>query len=166
MKNISEEEQAEVLKNEASIFENQVHFARQYLVRGGYLDSSRRGVWNLTEKGLTTTGISEKDALELFKEQHTLHSKSKKSADGSDITNQGEGNNREQIVSPGFDGHKDQLLQILRGLTPGGFERISQRLPLESGFERVTVTGGPGDQEIDGIGILQLNLFVSFKVPL
>ena len=34
----------------------------------------------------------------------------------------------------------------------------------ESGFESVTVTGKSGDGGLDGIGILQVNAFVSFKV--
>ena len=42
--------------------------------------------------------------------------------------------------------------------------RICQRLLRESGFEQVTVTGKSGDGEIDGIGICQVNAFVSFKV--
>jgi restriction system protein len=34
----------------------------------------------------------------------------------------------------------------------------------ESGFQEVTVTGRSGDGGIDGIGILQVNALVSFKV--
>ena len=34
----------------------------------------------------------------------------------------------------------------------------------ESGFEKVTVTGRSGDGGIDGIGVLQVNTFVSFNV--
>ena len=34
----------------------------------------------------------------------------------------------------------------------------------KSGFERVDVTGKSGDGGIDGIGVLQINPFVSFKV--
>jgi restriction system protein len=56
------------------------------------------------------------------------------------------------------------LLNLLKQLPPEGFERICQRLLRESGFERVTVTGGPHDRGIDGIGILQINQFLSFKV--
>jgi hypothetical protein len=33
---------------------NQVQWGRLYLVRAGYLDSSRRGIWSLTEKGAET----------------------------------------------------------------------------------------------------------------
>ncbi|MCX6876224.1 MAG: restriction endonuclease [Verrucomicrobia bacterium] len=59
---------------------------------------------------------------------------------------------------------KVALLAVLRGLSPGGFERICQRLLRAHGFERVVVTGGPHDWGIDGTGILQINAFVSFKV--
>ena len=52
----------------------------------------------------------------------------------------------------------------MKSLSPGGFERVSQRLLRESGFERVLVTGKSGDGGIDGHGILQVNPFVSFMV--
>ena len=49
-------------------------------------------------------------------------------------------------------------------ITPSGFERFCQRLLRESGFQHVTVTGKSNDGGIDGIGILQVNPLVSFKV--
>jgi len=60
--------------------------------------------------------------------------------------------------------HQFLLLELLKKVTPEGFERICARLLRESGFEKVTVTGGPKDEGIDGLGILQVNPFVSFKV--
>ena len=60
--------------------------------------------------------------------------------------------------------HKFLLLELLKKVSPEGFERICARLLRESGFEKVTVTGGPKDEGIDGLGILQVNPFVSFKV--
>jgi restriction system protein len=61
-------------------------------------------------------------------------------------------------------GHRDQVLGILKELPPAGFERFCQRLLREAGFQEVTVTGRPGDEGIDGIGLLQVNPLVSFKV--
>jgi restriction system protein len=55
---------------------------------------------------------------------------------------------------------------VLKSPPPGGFERVSQRLLCESGFERVIITGKSGDGGIDGHGILQVNPFVSFTVLL
>ncbi len=51
---VTEAEQEAVNKNGQSRIKNQVHWARQYLVWGGYLDSSKRGVWSLTDKARTT----------------------------------------------------------------------------------------------------------------
>src|SRR3990172_5573710 len=63
---VSEAEQEAVNKNGLSRVKNQVHWARQYLVWSDYLDSSKRGVWSLTEKG-TTVNLTTFNALELFK---------------------------------------------------------------------------------------------------
>jgi restriction system protein len=63
---ISEEEQSETIKDGASKIRNQVALARMYLVNTGYIDSSTRGVWALTEKGLQAN-LSEDDVFELIK---------------------------------------------------------------------------------------------------
>jgi restriction system protein len=60
--------------------------------------------------------------------------------------------------------HRPALLDLIKSLSPGGFERLSQRLLRESGFQHVSVTGKSGDGGIDGIGTLQMNPFVSFNV--
>jgi restriction system protein len=64
----------------------------------------------------------------------------------------------------GDSGSPPTLLNVLKSLSPEEFERVSQRLLRESGFERVLVTGRSGDGGIDGHGILQVNPFVSFTV--
>lgn len=60
--------------------------------------------------------------------------------------------------------YQTELMAVLQSLPAPGFERLCQRLLRESGFERVTVTGRTGDGGIDGIGVLQMTPFVSFKV--
>ncbi len=50
---VSDQEQSEPLPSGVQTrFENQVHWARFYLAKAGYIDSSQRGVWTLTEKGV------------------------------------------------------------------------------------------------------------------
>ena len=56
------------LKNGESRYKNQVHWARFYLATTGYLDSSKRGVWTLTEKGLTTAELTEGQLHEIIQE--------------------------------------------------------------------------------------------------
>jgi 5-methylcytosine-specific restriction protein B len=46
-------------------FDNEVAFARNYLVYEGYIDSSVRGVWSLTEKGLSAP-MDDEIASEIF----------------------------------------------------------------------------------------------------
>jgi restriction system protein len=157
LKGVSEAQRQEVLQSGALRFDNQVAFARQYLVWGGYLDSSKRGVWSLTEKGLACPGLSDTEAIQVFREQHALHSSAarKDEADAAD---------GEAPLAELPEGYKAQLLNVLRHLPPGGFERLCQRLLRESDFEQVQVTGRSGDGGIDGIGIVKVNAFVTFKV--
>jgi hypothetical protein len=56
---------------------NQVQWARLYLVRAAYLDASRRGIWSLTEKGLTED-LSRFDVLASFKNVQKIFQEEKK----------------------------------------------------------------------------------------
>ena len=57
---LPDETQNELLPSGEPRFRNQVAWARFYLVREGLLDSSKRGVWSLTERGRSTTLCSTK----------------------------------------------------------------------------------------------------------
>ena len=46
----------ETLPSGGSRFRNQVAWARFYLVREGLVDSSKHGVWSLTDRGFKTNG--------------------------------------------------------------------------------------------------------------
>lgn len=156
---ISEREQAQTLKNGSSRIRNQVAWARFYLAKADLLDASRRGVWALTEKG-RTVHLTPNAVAQLFKDvQANLPTKDEQPNATDDVTD---------ITPPtdptGDSTSKRTLLDVLKSLSPGGFERVSQRLLRESGFERVLVTGRSGDGGIDGHGILQVNPFVSFTV--
>lgn len=156
---ISEHEQAQTLKNGGSRVRNQVAWARFYLAKADLLDASRRGVWALTEKG-RTVHLSPNAVAQIFKDvQANLPTKDEQpnaTDDATDIT--------PPLDPSGDSASKRTLLDVLKSLSPGGFERVSQRLLRESGFERVLVTGKSGDGGIDGHGILQVNPFVSFTV--
>lgn len=151
------------LKNGESRYKNQVHWARFYLATTGYLDSSKRGVWTLTEKGLNTQEFTENQLRAIIQEvqEKTTKPKTSKVLPPSDDT-------IDENIAPSPDDtdtkSREKLLIILKSLSPSGFERICQRLLRESGFEKVEVTGRSGDGGIDGNGVLQLNSFVSFPV--
>jgi restriction system protein len=62
---LSDEIQNELLPSGEPRYRNQVHWARFYLVREGLLDSSRRGVWSLTERG-RATNLTHQQARQIF----------------------------------------------------------------------------------------------------
>ncbi len=152
---------AETLPSGTSRFKNQVAWARFYLAKGGFIDSSKRGVWTLSEKGKSSKSLDSSDAVVLFRAIHEQFPRAVEEGDDelTDTTEDGGG-----APDPGDKSHRDLLSEKLLSIPAGGFERFCQRLLREAGFENVTVTGRSGDGGIDGIGLLQVNPLVSFKV--
>ncbi len=162
---ISEEERTELLEGGAPRFDNQVAWARFYLVKAGLVDSSKRGVWSLSDRGREIESLTWNQALTLFKQVHAEFESDRPPTDQSaeDETVEDSIAPADTIVSE--DGsYRKRLLETMMLLPPTGFERLCQRLLRESGFEQVAVTGRSGDGGIDGHEILQVNPFVSFKV--
>ncbi len=137
-----------VHKGGESKFGNDVDWARFYLVRTGYLDASKRGVWSLTDIG-RTKDIDVAQATEIIRDVDREVTRSAKES-------------VEEVISA--VNYVDDTLRIVRSLPPKGFEALCQRILRESGFEEVNVTGRSGDGGIDGQGILKINSFVSFRV--
>jgi restriction system protein len=155
---IPEAEQEVTLKNGQSRVRNQVQWSRLYLVRAGYLESSRRGVWSLTEKGMQAD-LGAFDGYEVFQlVQKGLREEKKKKELGEPFIDE-----RDECAAESTD-YKSELLALIKSLPPNGFERLCQRVLRESVFQEVVVTGRTGDGGIDGIGVLQVNPFVSFNV--
>lgn len=164
--NISEPERLELLAGGAPRFDNQVAWARFYLVKAGLMDSSKRGVWSLNDHSRAIDSLSFEDALSIFKqvqaEFQTNRNSTAELSENEEIVDDSIAPNNMTVNDD--SSYRQKLLETLISLPPSGFERLCQRLLRESGFEQVTVTGRSGDGGIDGHGILQVNPFVSFKV--
>lgn len=164
--NVSEQDKTERLKGGAPRFDNQVAWARFYLVKAGLVDSSKRGVWSLSDKGRDIEALSIDEALSIFRQIHAEF----QGESAFEEENVEQEVTVEETIAPndtavnGDSSYRKKLLEVLIALTSSGFERLCQRLLRESGFEQVIVTGRSGDGGIDGQGILQINPFVSFKV--
>ena len=157
--NLSDELQNETLPSGEPRLRNQVAWARFYLVREGLLDSSRRGVWSLTERGRSAT-LSLEQAREIRRKWvRVFEAERRKRSD--DVRGNAAPVEEESEVLTDLHG---QVIELLRGLPAEGFERLSQRLLREAGFIQVVVTGRSGDGGIDGHGTLQVNPLVSFRV--
>ncbi len=157
---VSDEIQNELLPSGEPRFKNQVAWSRFYLVREGLLDSSKRGVWSLTERGRTTT-LTDTQSRDLFLRLVRVFQEQRKT----------KGKPQERVADelaedPGAPSrsYREEVLELLMKLPPAGFERLAQRLLRESGFTQVVVTGQSGDGGIDGHGTLQINPLVSFRV--
>ena len=151
----------ETLKSGASRFQNQVAWARQYLVWEGLVDSSKRGTWTLTEQG-RATHLNDSEARRIFLKWVAIHAETRKRQEAQEIGL----TKKDETAAPGTVAAEEavDLLSTLRGLSPLGFEKVCRELLRESGFEKVEVTGGTADGGIDGHGVLEINPFVSFKV--
>lgn len=162
--NLSDDILDQTLKSGGNRFHNQVAWARQYLVWEGLLDASKYGTWKLTEKGRKTF-ISPEEARAIFQKWVSINQENRKNKELPpvsekalvEIFNEVSPENSESSDSPA-------LIDVLRGLSPEGFEKICRELLRESGFENVEVTSRGADDGIDGFGTLEINPFVSFRV--
>ncbi len=116
------------LTSGSSRFENQVAWARFYLVKAGYIDSSKRGVWALAEKGLSAGGMSHDRALQLFKSIHGEF--------GGKPTGSTPDPRESEAVSPDEAetgetlraNWRQNLIGLVQSLPPAGFERLLSTL--------------------------------------
>ncbi|MEO8396334.1 MAG: restriction endonuclease [Chloroflexota bacterium] len=155
------EEENEQLSDGTTRIEKNIHWARFYLAKTGYIDGSTRGVWLLTEKGRNTQTLSTQQTFEIFREVQQLV-KQDVSEDTSQIISKEE--NAITYDSELVNKHRIGALNLLNNMPPSGFERFCQLLLRYAGFADVTVTGRSGDGGIDGVGTLVINPLMSFKV--
>lgn len=156
---VSDDVLNETLPSGGSRFRNQVAWARFYLVREELLDSSKHGVWSLTELGLATT-LSFEQSREIFRKWVKIFAAQRKEKE----RNEPAAEEVAEDISVVSNDYRSEVHDILLSLPPAGFERLSQRILREAGFSQVVVTGQSGDGGIDGFGTLQINPLVSFKV--
>ena len=151
-------------KNGGSRFENQVAWARQYLVNDGYIDPSIRGTWVLTEKGRNSK-LTQEESRKIFLDQVKRFQQLRKERLGREESTQEIIAEQEGVKPEVFEKDESvELINVLRKLTPKGFEEVCGLLLRESGFENVEVTGRSGDGGFDGKGKLLINPFVSVIV--
>jgi restriction system protein len=149
----------ETMKSGILRFQNQVAWARQYLVWEGYLDDNTRGIWTLTPLGYKTH-LNENEARQIFLKWVDIHQRARKEKSEKEIVEEQE-EEKPEIIETAYT---PTLLEVLQGISPKGFEDICKLLLREHGFENVQVTGSSHDGGIDGYGTLELNPFVSIKV--
>ena len=151
---VPDEELDRTNKNGLSRFDNQVAWARFYLAKAGLIDTSKRGVWTLTDAG-RETNLDPEGSLRLF-QQIAKTFRSEKESGSVDEAQAPEERPEEPF--------QEELVKVLHALSPDGFERLCRLILREIGFEEVTVTGRSGDGGIDGFGVLRTNRLVTDRI--
>ncbi|MBK7957388.1 MAG: restriction endonuclease [Bacteroidetes bacterium] len=153
---ITENELEETTANGQSRIRNQIQWARFYLFKAGLIDNAQRGIWRLTNEGLDRK-LNDEGVYNLFK---SVQDSVKKTP-----------NIKPKKTEPVFENiptedeeHSIGLINIIQNLSPSGFEKLCKRLLTEIGINEIVITGGSGDQGIDGKGIVKLNDVVSLNI--
>ena len=131
-------------------------WARTYLKKFGLIDNSSRGVWAFTER--FNGKPSDYDPDSIVRAVREMSRGSSEEAKDDDLENDGIDQPEET------KDWREQLRNILLGISPDAFERLTLRLLRESGFTQVEVTGKSNDHGIDGKGIIRLNGIMSFHM--
>jgi len=160
---IPQKQQEELTPSGQQRFLNRVQWARFYLSKAGFISSSERGVWSLTDKSRNKS-LTQEESLEVFHQVRKVFEEERRLAKLSNTENEEDSESPDEAESGAALSYREQLLKLIKSLSPPGFERLCQRLLREAGFTQVTITGRAGDGGIDGVGILQINPFVSFQV--
>ena len=147
-------------------FQNQLAWARQYLIWEELLASSKHGVWTLSSKGWDTR-LTEKQGHDIFlkwvkifqelRESKTSESIDKEAVKVIEIQEESEPENPNNNLKP-------TLIEVLQNLSPTGFEHLCGRLLREYDFENIEITQRSHDGGIDGYATLKLNPFVNLSV--
>lgn len=135
--------------------EYRLAWARTWLKFMGLLTNSSRGVWSLTDRGRAVTS----DEVPSLHRETVLERRARRASRtaASDET-------EDEASTDGGDGDwRQRLLGVLMDMSPGGFERLAQRLLREADSISVSVTGRSGDGGIDGLGVYRMSL-ISFPV--
>ena len=162
---LSKEERSELLPSgQQPVFDNRVGWARTYLKKAGLLESPRRGVVRITQRGAEVLKKGLKDInveflmqFEEFKEFKRGRPREEESKESTDKQFQ---HDPVEQIERAFAYYQDTLTEALleqvRQLSPPSFERLVVHLLVKMGYggglkQATKVVGGSGDEGIDGI---------------
>ena len=148
-----------------SIFENDVHWARFYLVKAGLLGNARRGFWGLTPEGRVAK-LSAEETWNLYVRIRDANRPGGLAAEEDAVAPGATGDNEEEGKSYWFagavwngnddqlprfleqgvweNGYEDQFLDLVRRIRPGDqiavkASFVKKRVPFEVGGKAVSV---------------------------
>jgi restriction system protein len=161
--NVTQEEQHELLPSgKQAIFDNRVGWARTYLKKAGLIESTRRGFFRITDRGLQALkqnpakiDVKFLNQFEQFRQFRSIRSE-KRSESGEEETE----TTPEEALANAYQDLKNnlagELLQQLKAVSSTQFENIVIDLLVAMGYggsrkEAAKAIGRSGDEGIDGI---------------
>lgn len=163
--NLSEEELRELLPSgKQPIFDNRVGWARTYMKKAGLLESTRRGIFRVTDRGLKVLGQKPTQInvkyLRQFPEfvefQTVKHEKTEEPMGAEEEKEK----TPEELLETAYQQINDQLasdlLKQIKALPPALFEKIVVELLVGMGYggtikDAGQAIGKSGDEGIDGV---------------
>ena len=142
-----------ILSTGAIKYQNDIAWARMYLVNAGMLEPvnvSGHGIWKLTQAGWAMP-LDVQTAINIYSQ-----STGKVSIASTD-TQDAPSDDALQQDLPGTDSWEHQLKKILKSLPPEGFERLCAAIMTANGLHATKVNGHSGDKGIDGEGLLSFD---------
>ncbi|MDC0065597.1 restriction endonuclease [Verrucomicrobia bacterium] len=150
---LSDEETSVIHRGTTTKLCYRLYWARNYLKKDGILENSSRGVWSMTDAGKKLDSVDEK---KLVRRVYALNRAKQPAA-----LIEAEESAQDEVEELQW---QEEIINTIKEIEPSAFERLSQRLLRELGFNNVVVTGQAHDGGIDGIGSLSIGSVVSFKV--
>ncbi len=163
---LTEDERKELLPSgQQELFHNRVAWARTYLKMADLLQTTRRGYFKITDRGLSAIGKKpdriDKKYLEQFEEFQEFKSrKHSKEAEEEESDSPTIEKTPEEVLETAYQSLRDdlanELLQTIKSSSPNLFEKIVIELLVKMGYggsrqDAGRAIGKSGDEGIDGI---------------
>ena len=142
-----------ILSTGAIKYQNDIAWARMYLVNAGMLEPasvSGHGIWKLTRAGWSMP-------LDVQTAVHIYNRSTGKGGAQSTDTQDAPSDDALQQDLPGTDTWEHKLKKILKSLPPEGFERLCTAIMTANKLHATKVNGHSGDKGIDGEGLLAID---------
>lgn len=138
-----------------SVLIDRIEWARSYCKLGGVIESPKRGLFLMTERGREIAAMPEDQARACLGELDRLVRAARRSRTKT--------SDSESSADEEPEVWKEQLLRRLHRLTPRAFEEFCVYLLRRYGLE-LTHVGGTGDEGIDAIGTAPMSPVLSATV--
>src|SRR5271157_4765142 len=132
--NLTEKERTVTNKNGYPRFENQIAWARSFLVKTGYLDSPSHGIWRLTDKGKEAhlDGPDIDTIVRRVAEMNALAKAGTETKTRAEPTPENKSSTKDkedEAIAPSpqtspYSDHRPALIALIGSMTPLGFEEF------------------------------------------